>query len=437
MRHHLGFYNSVGVTAYYRTRSPIPLKTRIFSAVATVIQAHPILSAIPIDEGSKSPYFARLKYVDLERCVHFIERRSLYEGGCLDLELDELIAAQHNKPFEISDGTCPFWRLEILLNRDDEASFAACFIYHHAIGDGASGKAFHRAFLDSILGVDCAPLSSTMVPFVDGPLLPALETLHPLPLSLMALVKALYLDTFSSVSQNLWSGGPVIVPLVSRFRSFSFLPKTTSRFTVVCRREGTTVTAALQTLLAAALFKFVPERYSELTGTVPVSLRRWMPPPVVEDSIGVWVASLEETYHKDGFSWEEVRRCRQMITKFLAQNGKDTNVGLLRWLNDYKSHFTSKIGTKRATSFEISNIGSWSSDETTNRNGCGVGRMVFSQSASVTGAAIEVCVISGCDGCMTLGCAWQEGVVEFQLVEQVMGDIQKQVELLSNTTRAQ
>ena len=431
MRHHLGFYNNVGVTGYYYSPSSITLKPRISEAIAAIIRTHPILSAIPVDEGTKNPHFARLQSVNLEECIKFVERQKPYDGGCNDSELDELLAAQHNKAFEPFNGR-PFWRLVIFVNPDDKTSFAACFIYHHALADGASGKAFHKAFLNAISGAECAPLSSTIVPSFEGPLLPALEELHPLPLSLMTLVKGFYHDNFSSVSPDTWSGAPVAAPLISKFRSLLVVPKTASRFAAACRREGTTITATLQTLLATALFGSLPKQCSELTCTVAVSLRRWMPPPVTEDSMGCWIASLEETCQRQAFSWTEARTSRRTIKKFLSQNGKDTNVGLLRWLSDYKHHFTSKIGTKRAISFEVTNIGAWPLNESSDINGWRIGRMVFSQSATVTGGAIEICVTSGGDGSMTLGYAWQEGVVDTKFIEQVMEDMQNQIELLSH-----
>lgn len=150
--------------------------------------------------------------------------------------------------------------------------------------------------------------------------------------------------------------------------------------------------------------------------------------------MGNWVSSIEAMHRSQVFSWDEARRCRQLITKFLAQEGKDTNTGLLRWLSDYKHHFTSKLGTKRAISFEVSNIGTWPSRESTDINGWEVGRMVFSQSESVTGGAIQLCVVSGGDGSMTLGYAWQEGVVDNKLIEQVMEDTQSQIRILLDTS---
>ena len=433
MRHHLDFYKNVGVTAYYRNSSPISLKQRIHGAVAAVIKSHPILSAIPIDESTKNPYFARLPNVNLENCVEFFKRQRPYIGDCSDPELDGVLATQHNKNFKSLYGTRPVWRLVVLLNSEDETSFAACFIYHHSIGDGTSGKAFHKTFLDSVSS-ESAPLSSTIVPSFDGPLLPELEKLHPLPLSLTTLVKGFYHDTFSTPSQNLWSGGPISTPMVSQFRSLTILPVKSSDFAATCRREKTTVSATLQTLLAASLFKHLPEHYSQITSTMAISLRRWMPPPVTEDAMGNWVASLEAAHQRQAFSWDEARRCRQLITKFLAQDGKDTNTGLLRWLSDYKHHFVSKLGTKRAISFEISNIGTWPSRESTNVSGWEIGRVVFSQSESVTGGAIQLCIVSGGDGSMTLGYACQEGVVDDKLIEQVMEDMESQIKILSDSS---
>ena len=425
------------MTACYCNSIPGPLRPRIRFAVATVIKMQPILSAIPVDEGTKSPYFARLNSVDLEKCIDFVERENFYNGGYIDPELDGLIAAQHNKPFEYLDGTCPFWRLQILLNPEDEKSFTACFVYHHSLGDGASGKAFHKSFLSSISDTDFVPLSSTIVPSFGGPILPALETLHPLPLSFMTIVKELYNSIFTSASQGLWSGASITAPLVSQFRSLSIPLETTSQFLAACRREGATITTTLQSLMAASLFNCIPEFYSELTCAVPVSLRRWLPPPISEDSMGVWIASVEELYLRCDFSWGETRRSRQKITDFLARYGRDTNVALLRWLSDYKSHFTSKLGTKRGMSFEISNVGTWFSGENASLGGWKVGRMLFSQSASVTGAAIGVCVISGGDGSMTLGYTWQEGVVDGRTIEQIMEEMQNRIEIVSGVAGAQ
>jgi hypothetical protein len=69
-RHHLGFYNNVGVSASYSTVQDLNnIKENVLSAVAIVIRRHPILSAIPVDEDSTTPYFARLPTINLDNTV--------------------------------------------------------------------------------------------------------------------------------------------------------------------------------------------------------------------------------------------------------------------------------------------------------------------------------------------------------------------------------
>ncbi|EER40870.1 predicted protein [Histoplasma capsulatum H143] len=52
-----------------------------------------------------------------------------------------------------------------------------------------------------------------------------------------------------------------------------------------------------------------------------------------------------------------------------------------------------------------------------------VGRMVFLQSANITGSTFEVSVITGGDGCLVLTFSWQKGVVELHLVSNIMKTI--------------
>lgn len=50
---------------------------------------------------------------------------------------------------------------------------------------------------------------------------------------------------------------------------------------------------------------------------------------------------------------------------------------------------------------------------------------MFSRSAFASGSAIAVSVVSGGDGAMSLGFTWQEGVVEEEVMEKVIGGIKK------------
>jgi len=119
-------------------QSPIDVKEAIFSALSVVIQRHPILSAIPVDEASTSPYFARLPEINLEDAVTFIARK--------------LLVSENERDFELTSSCKPnttslsrrTWLLAFLAsdhptNPTASNEFVASFVFHHALGDGAQG----------------------------------------------------------------------------------------------------------------------------------------------------------------------------------------------------------------------------------------------------------------------------------------------------------
>jgi hypothetical protein len=57
-------------------------------------------------------------------------------------------------------------------------------------------------------------------------------------------------------------------------------------------------------------------------------------------------------------------------------------------------------------------------------------RMVFSRSAFVQGSAFSCGLITGRDGCLNLGFAWQEGVIERDLLDSVLERIKSTFEVL-------
>lgn len=57
-----------------------------------------------------------------------------------------------------------------------------------------------------------------------------------------------------------------------------------------------------------------------------------------------------------------------------------------------------------------------------------VGKMVFSRCAFVSGSAISTSVVTGGDGCLVLGFSWQEGIVEEELVDEVMAGVREEIE---------
>ncbi|KAF3484006.1 silencing information regulator [Arthroderma uncinatum] len=405
-RNSLKFYTNVAVTVTYVLPSTcsLPLKDCIYKALETLIGQHPVLSAIPLEEDSKDPYFARLPEVNLDRCVTFQERKSSFpaaesEGESevepeRDAELDELLNVQHNASFA---APLPYWRLCVLTDPRDSRQFTAAYVWHHAIGDGSSGKAFHKTFLQALHNA-CSAASAdvkSVIPSPKTPLLPNLEKVYPMPLSFFFILSILFWTKIWKAARDpgLWTGSKITTPLENQVRHLVISKRDTAALRDLCRENKTTVTAALQTLLANALFTNLPGKFTSLRCEGAISNRRWLTDDnITDDSIGVWVQDFQEMYSRDKlskngerleFSWDEARRSKQNLDRILSLRGKNSMVAMLKFVDDYQNElFLPKVGKEREKSFEISNVGVFKSSQEeleAGEKGPRYGRMVFTQ----------------------------------------------------------
>jgi hypothetical protein len=422
-RHHLGFYNNVGISVQYKLSTSIAFDIRsiIYGAVADVIRKHQILSAIPVDEDTPNPYFARLPVIDLSRVVSFVSRTQKVPEGT-DAELDVLLQDQHNTDFRAEYGTLPFWRMIIAQDLIVPTEFTACYIFHHSLGDGASGLVFHRAFFaalnDGETGSDHDGWQ-TVVKSPGTPLIPSLEGLHPLPIPI-ATSKASTTPNFKE-----WTGKAIQLPCVTRFRSLLLSADKAKAFIKDCKQNGTTVTSALPALIAAILFQLVPGNTEALSCVIPVSLRRWLPSDVTNDTMGVWIDAFQVQFPRPNdnqtpgtIEWQQARHCQTAIKTYLSHGGNAINVARFKNIPNMSSVFTSKLAQARDSAFEVSNLGVFHAPRID--RGWEVVRILFSRSAFASGSAIAIGVISGDDGAMSLGFTWQEGIVEEEIVGKVI-----------------
>jgi hypothetical protein len=451
----LKFYLGPAVTASYRLPQnySLPLKEYIYTALGDVIAQHPVLSAIPVDEHTQNPYFVRLSQIDLDKCVTFASRQYVYpwSSETRDSELDELLSSQHNIPFEAPN---PFWRLYVLSHPEH---FTAAFFYHHALGDGQSGIAFHRTFHKALsLAFSKSPVIPvpTVIASPSTPLPPNLEALHPLPVTIWYLLKVLFRELILSKfwparDPALWTGGKCTArPSQTRVRSLNIPASASTAFKNVCRANETTVTAALQTLIAGTLFAHLPDTFTSLACSGALSTRRFLPRDagITDDVMGVFIQDMSETYKRYSFehaegsklelpvlAWSEARRSRRNIEHTLSLKGANAGVNLLKYVNNFHEElFLSKIGQHREKSFEVSNLGLVKPDIAIDgEDGVEMGRIIFTQSAGITAAAIQVSVVTGADGCMVLGFSWQEGIVEDELADHVLEAIAAEIERLT------
>ncbi|PGH05988.1 hypothetical protein AJ79_06677 [Helicocarpus griseus UAMH5409] len=441
-RHYLKFYLNVAVTATYTLPATCsqPTKSYIYRACTMLIAQHPILSAVPVGEDTNQPYFARLPTISLDKTVFFTERQHGYPNSNIpssldpDLDLQEILNIQQNMSFSPPS---PFWRLCILTDPNHGNVFTASFVFHHAIGDGLSGMAFHKAFLRALHLISSSPSSC---PEVDNlvtapkiPLLPNVEALHPMPVTIPYLASILFRKKiWNKRDPGLWTGSKIIEPLKNEIRLLALSETQTTLFRDLCRKNKTTLTAALQTTVAGALFRIIPEHYSQVRCVGVLSQRRWLGDSISAKSMGLFVQDLQDTYRRERFfgqngnykfPWGEAARSKKTIQATINMKGKNATPNLLRYVSDYhKELFLSKVGKDRASSYEVSNLGVFGTDIEPEAGSPSprIGRMVFSQSANVTGSAFEVSAITGGDGCLALAFSWQKDVVTTEFISDVM-----------------
>jgi hypothetical protein len=395
------------------------LREKIFSALSTVIQRHPILSAIPVDEDSAAPYFARLPEINLEDVVTFVTRQALYDGDGQDAELDSFLEKEHNIGFKANYGRVPFWRLIILMNLGSDIEFVASFIYHHALGDGASGVAFQKHFFSALVS---APehLKSKVISSSSLPLLHNLELLHPLPIP----------PTSPSLPLSpTWTGGPISLPMKSHFQTLVLPQDLTNSLVRTCRDHQTTLTATLPVLITRILSNLLPTGPHALKCIIPVNIRRFLPPgQIADDDMGVWIDAISITYEsKNDSIWDQASISKDVISAYLASDGQRINVARMKQRGDMRAVFSALVGRDRDSSFEVSNLGVVRSEK---GDGWSMGRCGFSRSAFAAGSAFSIGAITGCDGCLCLGFSWQERVVEKELIGDVMKGVRMEVERL-------
>ncbi|KAH9865470.1 hypothetical protein J1614_009054 [Plenodomus biglobosus] len=439
--HELGFFQNVGMSAHYELSKPsaeLDLRRTIYAALAQVIHKHHILSAIPVNEDSPEPYWARLPSIDFERCVTFITRSQPTAQSDADPELDALLQDQHNTSFKADYGSLPFWRLLIVQDASTEPRFTASFIFYHGIGDGAAGLIFHKAFRAALDTVSSSPASladgsAKMEISADTQLLPPLEKLHPLPLNP---------NPANHRTEGLkeWTGNPIKLPCITRYRSLYVSSASSATLAKTCKENNVTVTSGLQAIIAEALFDVFPSSVEALTGIIPINLRPWLnlPSDVANDALGTFIDAIKVQMRRSDYTTSDdnpigglaaARRTSKEIQAYLKDSPSPsgepyTSVAFYQGIPDVAAAFKGMVGTNRDAAFEVSNLGRFTD------NGDGkselqwrIGRVTFSRSAVTFGAAVTTSVVSGGDGALTVSFSWQEGIVDDGFVDDVIGRV--------------
>jgi NRPS condensation-like uncharacterized protein len=413
-----------------------PLEPTIFRALSNVIQRVPILCAVPMDEDLPTAYYVRLPEIDLRQAVEFVDMEP--EASDFDQQLQDCLNAQHNLNFE-NDGKCPFWRIVIFRSSVETSKFVASFVFHHSIGDGRSGMAFHRNFHAALLELDISAkigdVQSIVLTSPEIILDPNMEEVLPLPFSAWFIGSMMWKMIFGDNDDKRWSADPIDFAVAARETNIllvSIAPGKVKALLSRSREHSVSLTATLEAILAESLFSNLSNKYTKLTSSVSVSMRRFIP-EISDDSIGNFVSAHNHNFSRtDAASqesfWEEARRIKALIATELAKKGQDSPVGLLRYAGPLRKYFMEKEHKPRNSSFEVGNLGVFNYQQVPGPSDWVVGQAIFSQSQNVCGPPLSASIATGPDGSLNVSFAWLETTLERQWVERVIESFQVKID---------
>ena len=186
--------------------------------------------------------------------------------------------------------------------------------------------------------------------------------------------------------------------------------------------------------LSTACFTVLPLSYTKINGECAISLRDFLPDPVSSSSIGCYVGSFSQSYDRPTTSiWEDARRTKEIIRGIMTNGAPDIPATYLKNIPDMEAWFTGKLGQKRSSAWEISNVGPLVKLEGEDHQYKMVS-LLFSQSASACSGAIKVSVATGRDGRLSLGFSWQRGIVEDSMVHGVVRNIEESIQQITDSS---
>ncbi|KAJ5347930.1 hypothetical protein MYU51_008033 [Penicillium brevicompactum] len=477
MRHALGFYGALTLTGLYSISDSVntfdPSNFEHFvPALKHCIAAHPILSAAIQGQATETPSFTRPAYLDLRRHLHvvpaFSPSVSLTPQEDLNL-ISQVTKEIHDQPFLEVDQHPP-WKVCIVPVFNQPGSTGAqkmyiIFAYSHTHGDGRSGLAFHKSFLEGLqVGHDLydrkyiCQSSTSLLP-------PPLEEVCDLTISwsyflsnvlpsLMPSSVSRLLGFPSSKVTSAWTGKPMChEPSNFRTGSQALLVEKSLLGAVleICREHDVKFTGFFNQLVARVLDTVLPPDIPSrhLIGQIVVDLRPLIP-AYAENQMGNSVSALHVSstgsYPKpkrggavplkhDDMFWAAARRTTMQLGD-CASTLADQPIGLLRYLSQFRPWFLAQLGKPRDSSYEISNavvfdpqpLDSFQTISNTGQMNCDIERMLFSQPANATGSALNFQLVTRKGGDMVITLNWQLGVLDVPDEEIFIRDILRMVQ---------
>ncbi|KAF7528749.1 hypothetical protein G7054_g10062 [Neopestalotiopsis clavispora] len=460
-REDLGFYHGLIVRAVLSFgNGEVPLSPQTyFYPLSHCIRQHPQLSVVVRDAHTNKAFFEYVPTVNLKEHV------SIHESVSADRDesaaIQEVLRLNLDVPFPSG---IPPWKI-IVLPLQSSRCFMA-YVYSHAIGDGVSGAAFHRTFLnawpESLEKQITAP---ALITRPTTPLPAPFDTPERLSISwsfllipqMTVLLPAFVRDWLglqvgiSPIDAGTWTGAPaafdhqtscskVMLRVIPALIIESALRASTL--------HNATLAGTLQQVVARALIQAIPSPdITNLVSQAAINMRGSI--GVSDEQMGnffsgYYIAHPRKHYSSGSLStieWESAAETSKNLEEATARL-EDQPIGLLRYLPSIRNWLLGKIGKRRDNSFEVSNAGIIDPDAPGRTAGMTskhirVETMVFAQPGHVSSAPLAFNFISSNGGPLTFTVTWPDGALnvpvdEEQFVEGVCSSIMTSLENLDH-----
>ncbi|KAM0546260.1 hypothetical protein ACHAPJ_010943 [Fusarium lateritium] len=445
------------------------IESTVEHAFARALLRHPLFTVGRINDESNKPSWVRLDRIDFK---NHIEWKKISETGDHESILLDILEWQINSPYTHLE-TQPHWRA-VILKPSNPTFIDIVFAWDHTAGDGKSGKIFH----DSLLAcLNSQSEETTTVTLQDRSFevpattfTPELTQMVKLPLTLgfvlIQLVRELIGQFYPPDLPHEAKWAPIqIEPSKTRFEFIAVEKNALRSLVGKCRQHQTTLTGLMHALILVSMATRLPESKAEAfeCGT-PFCLRQYQSSEKSEidmnktviNSAALWgyifdqdlVAKVrkqvsdvkdspEANAELEATVWSAAKTLREGLTEKLKQGNKNDEVGLAKFIGDWRSYFKG-ITKPRAHSWEISNLGVINGKVAGEEDAGGKDKWIiqhatFASSAVTVGPALLFCPVSVKGEAFSMTCSWQVGVVDDELAQGVSSDVGTWLDDLGNT----
>ncbi|KAM6540167.1 Alcohol acetyltransferase [Fusarium falciforme] len=431
-------------------------------AVARNVIQHPLMQVGQVNEDSVEPAWVQLDTLDLSQHISW---RLVTSSEDYPTIREKILNKQLSTKF-VDLETRPGWRM-VVLKQESGDLMEVILAWNHPHFDGTGAKIFHETMLETLNHTKGGP----NFPIIRNHILETVVNRRNLPppqeiagnysTSLGYMADMIWEDVkprllgWASTPPTIW---PPICPkpYETRFRTLTIDNQMLQGVLAACRVHKTTLTGLLHAIALISLTPHVPKEVSEVTGSTPLNLRRFIParseafPDLEPDRmVSCSVTSTKHRFNNElldqirdriktaaddsnlatcaDIMWDVSAKVREELQEKLSQGLKNDLVGMMGFISDWREHAKEVQRKPRAATWLVTNLGVLDGENGSDQlaGTWSIQRADFLLSADVAGPALTICPVAVKGRDLTINVGWQGGVVDDELGEQLVGDIEK------------